>query len=259
MNSYLGFNLSPSAVSAPQQQWQKVAGNQNQSSIFGSKPGDIAAPPSIYNQVAGVYSGLPNLTQEAGGVINQELQGQLSSSTLRNISDYAAAHGVAAGVTGGNIPNDVGMALLGTTTEQLQHQGSQDYLAFLGGVGQTQLDPNLLTSIATQNSLWNAAPDPVASSEYMIGLSMAGAPRGGGGTSIMPSGGWDNPYTSANSEKNNFTNDPAYAFGYTGGKSPIAYGPGGGPSYSSSSDISNNDINQMMADFTAQNDSSYYQ
>jgi hypothetical protein len=46
-------------------------------------------------------------------------------------------------------------------TEQLQGKGLQDYLAQITGLSKTQtVSPELQTEIATQNSVWNAAPDP---------------------------------------------------------------------------------------------------
>ena len=64
------------------------------------------------------------------------------------------------GAPGNTISNENLLTNMGLTSEGLTNQGDQNYLSFLGGVGQTQLSPNLLTDIASNNATMAAAPNP---------------------------------------------------------------------------------------------------
>ncbi|HSS97371.1 MAG TPA: hypothetical protein VLK33_10085 [Terriglobales bacterium] len=120
----------------------------------------------------------------------KELTGQLSPSTINNIRNQAASFGVSSGLPGSQFQGYQGLANLGLTTEKLQGQGLNDYLNAITGISKTQtVDPSLQTEINTQNSVWNAAPDPAAAAKEQQSLfdqylKKTMSPAGGtGGTS----------------------------------------------------------------------------
>lgn len=152
-----GFNLNP----APQ------AG----SGTFGAVPGAIGAPPSIWQQTQGI-PGMSDLTAQNTNLIGSQLNGNLSASTVGNLTDAAAARGVSLGQGGSTgLTNEILLKTLGLTHEQLQQQGQQNYLSFLGASGQQQQSPQLLTDIASRNATMAAAPNPTLASQYLMGLS----------------------------------------------------------------------------------------
>jgi hypothetical protein len=59
---------------------------------------------------------------------------------------------------------------LGLTSEAQTQQGVGDYLNFLGGVGASQVTPELQSSIAQQNSVDAAAPNPAAAAATQLQL-----------------------------------------------------------------------------------------
>ena len=95
---------------------------------------------------------------------------------------------------GSQFQGNQGLANLGLTTEKLQGQGLQDYLNAITGISKTQtVDPALQTEIATQNSVWNSAPDPAAAAKEQQNLfdqylqkTMSPAGGTGAGASNLP-------------------------------------------------------------------------
>jgi hypothetical protein len=220
MSSYLGFNLSP--------------GSNNYSATYGGNVGNVDAPPSTYQQAASVYSGLSGLTSQAGGVLSSELSGQLSPTTMTNIWNSAAARGVTLGQPNSSISNEIGLSLTGNTSEQLQQQGLSGYNNFLSGLSSTQLDPSLLTGIAEQNAVNNAAPQPASANAEAQQLfqqyeqSMQ-TPQGGSYSGYNPSGNTGaysggNPY-GAFGNIGGFgsmgTGNTGSNFGYSSGIGPV--------------------------------------
>lgn len=135
-------------------------------SPYGAVPGAIGVPPSIFSQVNTAVPGASNLAAGAAGNIASEQAGVLSPGTQNLLTNKAAALGVNQGQPGGlpgnTISNENLLGQMGLTSEQLSSQGDQNYLSFLGGVGNAQLSPNLLTDIASNNATLAAAPNPTA-------------------------------------------------------------------------------------------------
>jgi hypothetical protein len=183
------FNYSPSPV--PGQ------------GIYGSVPGQVSAPPSIWEQTLAANPAFSEMTASESDLIKSQQSGLLSPETLRNIGNYAAARGVSAGQPNSPLANLIGMNVVGTTTEQLQQQGSQNYLGFLGAVGGMQQNPSLMAEIATQNALWAAAPDPSAAGQHAEQLALqylqSQRPQGGHAAAYSPAGnigiGSGNPFS----------------------------------------------------------------
>jgi hypothetical protein len=191
-NEYMGFNLSPLPT-----------GGQG---AYGKVPGQIGAPPSIYDQLSNVYPNIQGLTSGAGAAIGNQLAGQLSPETQSNIGNYAAARGLSMGQPNSPLANMIGMNITGTTSEALQQQGIGNYQNFLTGLGSTQSNPAMLAEIAQYNAMLGAAPDPEAAANqqlslldrYMAGFGAGGSPASGGRGSISFSGkttglGYDSP------------------------------------------------------------------
>lgn len=153
----VNFNLNPTP--------------QGGSGTFGAVPGAIGAPPSIWQQTQAI-PGMSDLTGQNTSLIGSQMNGNLSPSTVGNLTDSAAARGVALGQGGGTgLTNEILLKTLGLTHEQLQQQGQQNYLSFLGASGQQQQSPQLLTDIASRNATMAAAPNPTLASQYLMGLS----------------------------------------------------------------------------------------
>ena len=157
---------------------------------YGSVPGSIANP-NPFGDLSALYPNLAGTNTQVSDNIMHELQGDLSPSTVNNIRNHAASFGVSSGMPGSQFQGYQGLANLGLTTEKLQGQGLQDYLSDITGLSKTQtVDPALQTEIATQNSVWNAAPDPAAAAKEQQNLfdeylkktmSPAGGTGAGGG------------------------------------------------------------------------------
>lgn len=189
--NYQGFNLNPTT--------------QGGAGAYGGVPGAIGAPPSIYSQVGQVVPGLPGLTSGSAENIASEIAGTLSPGTTNLIQNKAAAFGVNAGTPGGTPGNTLPLENIldntGLTSEELSSKGNADYLNFLGGVGNTQLQPQLLTDIASNNALMASAPNPTAAANKQF-QDM-----------------WEAYY---------MTNHPANPAGGTGGPPPgLSYTPAG--------------------------------
>jgi hypothetical protein len=168
---------------------------------YGLVPGATGIPPSIWQQMQDV-SGFPGMTKSATGDINSELAGTLSAGTRNTLQDAAASWGVTSGMpwtTGAGIPMSKFLSGMGLTSEGLTSTGISDYFKFLGGVGGTQTDPALASSIAQSNATLASAPDPSQAAavqqanfdKYMAQmLQMATmqnqSPAAGSGYSITP-------------------------------------------------------------------------
>lgn len=133
-------------------------------------PGSISNP-NPFGDLSAIYPNLSNTNSTISANIMNELNGQLSPSTINNIRNQAASFGVTSGLPGSDFAGYQGLANLGLTTEKLQGQGLQDYLNAITGISKTQtVDPALQTEIATQNAVWNAAPDPAAAAKEQQNL-----------------------------------------------------------------------------------------
>jgi len=127
---------------------------------FGLVPGPVTAP-NPFGDLSKVYPNLSQSNNQLSSNILSELHGELSPQTMNAIQDAAATYGVTSGMPGSGLAINRGVRDLGLATEDLQGRGLQDYLNAITGISKTQtLDPGLQTEIATQNSIWNSAPDP---------------------------------------------------------------------------------------------------
>lgn len=137
---------------------------------YGAVPGAISNP-NPFGDLSALYPNLSGANSQISKNIMDELTGQLSPSTINNIRNQAASFGVSSGLPGSDFAGYQGLTNLGLTTEKLQGQGLQDYLNAITGISKTQtVDPALQTEIATQNSVWNAAPDPAAAAKEQQNL-----------------------------------------------------------------------------------------
>lgn len=167
------------------------------SAAYGSKPQDIPMP-NPFGDLSSIYPNLGATNNQVSSNIMSELQGQLSPATINNIRNNAASFGVSSGMPGSQLQGYSGLASLGKTTEQLQQQGLNDYLNSITGISKTQtVDPALQTEVNTQNSVWNAAPDPTAAAttqqslfnQYLNKLSSPAGGTGGGSDTPWWAGG----------------------------------------------------------------------
>lgn len=166
---------------------------------YGLVPGTIGVPPSTFQQFSTAFPGLSGAPGQISSNIMSELQGEISPQALRNMQDTAARFAVSSGMPGsnaipGSLANNSNLLENILTTQQIQHQGQQDYLGTLGGVGAQQTNPNLAAQIAEANAQLKAAPDPTAAAQqqlanYYAALQAARGPGGGSGGSPGPSGG----------------------------------------------------------------------
>jgi hypothetical protein len=160
---------------------------------YGTVPGPIGKPPSLYQGAQSIYPGLANLTTAAGGNIAHELAGDFSPQTENALWDTANRFGVASGMPGSQLWSNRFMGNVAGAKEKLQQQGQQDYGAFLGNLAKTTDDPNLLAQIAARNATMASAPNPEQAAQALAEayrraqLDAAGRARG-------PAGGTANPY-----------------------------------------------------------------
>ena len=158
-------------------------------------PGDISNPNPAAD-LSAVYPNLSGSNSQISSNIMNELNGVLSPSTINNIRTQAANFGVTSGMPNSQFAGYQGLANLGLTTEKMQQQGLADYLNAITGISKTQtLDPALQTEIATQNAVWNAAPDPAAAAKQQQELfdkylQQTQSPAGGTGGGIGGARPW---------------------------------------------------------------------
>lgn len=215
MASYNGYDLSPSPV--------------NYSPTYGGAPGQISAPPSVWDELGSNVPGFSGLATGASNDISSELAGTLSPATLMAINNSAAAHGVSLGQPNSALSNLLGMNITGNTVQGLQNQGINNFDSFSGLAGSQQESPSLLANIAEENAVNASAPNPSSVAQELMRLS---SPASGftatnrlGGTPSIAGGGFAGAVAGANNNPLSSigTNQPA--------NPPVAYGPGGGPQY----------------------------
>lgn len=156
---------------------------------YGRVPGNTPVPPSTFTQTAGVYPGLARQAGQISSNVLSELEGALSPETMDSINQHAAEFGVTSGMPLSGFAANQGLRSLGLNVEATQHQGLQDYLSSLSGIGNAQLPPALLAQISGHNAELAAAPDPQMAAQQMI-KNYQNAMRGYGGATFQnPSGG----------------------------------------------------------------------
>lgn len=138
---------------------------QSGSGAYGGVPGVINIPNNLYSEVNAAVPGITPAAGNAAGAITAQTAGQVAPDVANQLQAHAAAMGVGGGggvgVPGSFTSNNL-LASLGQNSEQQQDTGIANYLKFLGGVGQTQTDPNLAFQVAQQNAVDAAAPNPAA-------------------------------------------------------------------------------------------------
>ena len=142
---------------------------------YGAVPAPIDLPPSQYQQASTVLPGLPQLTAQAGGVVQSQLQGQLSPDVLNQIKNQSAVWGQNSGMPGSGLGNNLSLASLGLTSLGEQQSGLQNYQNLLTGLGSQLLNPSLESDIASRNANLAAAPDPAAAALTMQDLLNPGS------------------------------------------------------------------------------------
>jgi len=164
---------------------------------FGSVPGQIGLPSSLYAQSLAAVPGLNQNAQKASSDVQSLLEGQVSPDTQDYISRLIAAKGVTTGVAGTPFNTADLVKSLGLTSEQLMTSGLGAYNQLLSTVGGLQLSPELQSNIAERNAMMAAAPNPTAAHDQLLrdfensfGLGMDPNTGGYGSTHILgPSGG----------------------------------------------------------------------
>lgn len=172
---------------------------------YGTQPSQVALPPSQYQQAADIVPVLPQLTSNTASRILDMLSGRISPSTNNAILDSAAARGISSGAGSGFAGNDY-LQNLGLTSENQIQKGVGDYLSFLTGVGNQQLNPETELSTATGNAQNAAAPNPALAAQQQLSMfqqylnsqsnpsgasnygSQAWASNKGGGSAFQPAG-----------------------------------------------------------------------
>lgn len=138
---------------------------QGGSGAYGAVPGVLNLPNNIYSEVNTAIPGLAGAAPNAAGAITAQTAGLVAPDVQNQIQQKAAAMGLGGGggvgVPGSFTSNNF-LASLGQNSEQQQQSGIDNYIKFLGGVGQTQTDPNLAFQVSQQNAIDAAAPNPAA-------------------------------------------------------------------------------------------------
>lgn len=101
---------------------------QSGSGAYGSVPGSVSIPPSIYEQLGSIDPQLADQTGTLNTTILNELSGQLSPETIATIQQNAAQFGAQSGMPGSQFAGNAGLTQLGQSVEKQQTQGESDYL-----------------------------------------------------------------------------------------------------------------------------------
>lgn len=171
----MASTFQPPTPATPAATYNPTTGGANYAytgGAFGANVQPVPMPqPSV--DLGNVVPGLGALNTNASGFINNELMGKLSPDTVNAIRNATASYAVANGQPGGsnNLPGTIGGNLtaqtLGTTSQNLQRQGIQDYSSFVPTVSQTQtVNPAVQADINFQNATSAAAPNPGAAASY---------------------------------------------------------------------------------------------
>lgn len=138
------------------------------SGAYGAVPGATATPPSGYEQISGVVPQLPTLTGTSANVIGSQLKGTVPTDVIKQIQDQAASWGVASGMPGSGLSQNLSLRNLGLNSMQQQQAGQTNYLNLLSGLGSQMLSPALLTDLSQTNAMLGAAPNPEEATNQMM-------------------------------------------------------------------------------------------
>ena len=140
----------------------------------GGAYGSNVSPVNLPNPSSDLASVLPNvsgLNSQLSGVIGSELSGQVSPGTMSLLDNAAASRGVSLGQPNSSISNGIGLNLLGTTSEQQQQSGVNNYNSTIPTISGTQtLNPALQMEGNLQNAVSAAAPNPTAAANQELSL-----------------------------------------------------------------------------------------
>lgn len=197
---------------------------------YGTVPGPIATPPSVFDQLGNI-SGFKPLLTGTENTISGEQSGTVSANTLNALKNAAATFGVTSGMPGSGLETNSLFGNIAGFSENQQNRGIKDFMSLLTGLGPTMTNPNLAASIADRNAMMASAPDPEKAAmaqldQWMQKFKLANAnPAGGTGTwkNSGPSyaGVRSGPNLSAPGSASGF--DPATDFG--GASGPFAARP----------------------------------
>lgn len=138
---------------------------QGGSGAYGGVPGVLNLPNNIYSEVNSAIPGITPAGGNAASAITSQTAGVVNPDVTNQLQAHAAAMGLSGGggvgVPGSFTSNNF-LASLGENSQDQQNTGIANYLKFLGGVGQTQTDPNLAFQVSQQNAIDAAAPNPAA-------------------------------------------------------------------------------------------------
>lgn len=141
---------------------------------YGTVPGSIPTPPSLFAQLSGAIPGFsPNLTG-TGSVIGSQLAGNVSPGTLNALKTASAQFGVGAGMPGSGLENNQLFANIAGFSEGQQQKGVSNLLSEVGALGPTMTNPNLAAEIAARNANFAAAPDPKLAAEEAFNTWLKG-------------------------------------------------------------------------------------
>lgn len=127
---------------------------------FGTVPGPINVPSSVFSQLASNIPGFSASTSGTGNVINSQLAGTVSPATMNALKTAAAQFGVASGMPGSGLETNQLFGNIAGFSEGQQQKGVQNYLSEVGALGRTMTDPGLAAEISARNADLAAAPDP---------------------------------------------------------------------------------------------------
>ncbi len=183
--------------------------NPQQSFSYAGGPyGSQVSQVNLPNPSAALQSVLPGLTgtnQNLSTLINSELSGNISPSTMQQLQNTAANFGETSGMpfaTAGNtLPLNNLLENVGITAEGQEAKGVSDYGNIIPTIAQTQtVNPELAYQANLQNAVSAAAPSPEAAAQeeqnllnqYMQELQgpAAPAPPPQGSVHVSPGGAY---------------------------------------------------------------------
>jgi hypothetical protein len=214
---------------------------------FGTVPGPIGIPPNVFSQLSGAVPNFTGNLAGAGSVIQSQLAGDVSPSTMNALKTGAAEFGVASGMPGSGLEENQLFGNIAGFSEGQQQKGLQNLLAQIGALGPTQTNPNLAAEISARNADYAAAPDPKLAAQEQFNQWLKGAGAAAGlanpargpwwapqgvssppvgatiGRSYAGAGGNFNPFGSPDAFGYNYSNPEAGTTGVYGATNPSTY------------------------------------
>jgi hypothetical protein len=146
-------------------------GGTGSGTAYGTVPGPIGVPPSVFQQLSGAIPNFSGLTTGTSNLIGSQQSGNVSPQTLNALKTGAAQFGINSGMgPGSGLETNQLFGNIAGFSENQQQRGIQNYLALISGVGPTMTNPNLAAEIAARNADLKAAPDPTKSAAAQLDL-----------------------------------------------------------------------------------------